>query len=290
MVPAPDTPDVEAVAAWLTRERGGEWAPLARRDHLVLADATRVAKIPFRADGAARVRHGLVEARRVGVERRALPPVEDDALESPWGPVSLWPRLEHRPLRGATITRREAGELGHALGLVSTTPLGGPAVWNPFGRVPLRLAASRYDDGLTGAVADMVERVRAATPDPTTWVYGHGDAGLSNALATATGVWLIDFDSAGLVPVGWDMATMYLHLVLTLGRADAFAGFSTGWRAAAETPGDWPTWLATRAASGTAYLLTLSASEERAAAIRSRIGSLGRWARTGEPLSVLANA
>jgi thiamine kinase-like enzyme len=67
----------------------------------------------------------------------------------------------------------------------------------------------------------LLDVLRAADATSTVTTFSHGDASVSNALfADSSSVLLIDWDSAGFREFGWDLACLWVDVVLRNGRKD----------------------------------------------------------------------
>jgi thiamine kinase-like enzyme len=168
---------------------------------------------------------------------------------------------------------------------------GPPSAWDPFARVPHRLATSTAPRELRERAGSVVTAVAAATPalDPAEFVFAHGDISTGNVLGTPDHrVWLIDFDSAGRRPCGWDLACLDVDLWLEAGNDEAMAAVREGWRSESELPVS-PCGLAlVKATMATTFALTLDATPDRCKAIDARLSAVLIWAQDGTAPARLA--
>ena len=270
----------------------GNWSLLHVRDNLVFATATRVAKMARHPDGRIRLANGLqtaLSARAHGVQ--VVTPLVDHLIETDDGPVSLWPRITHVGLDSPGLSTICAQGIGTALALLSQLDPGPPSAWDPFARVPHRLATSTAPRELRERAGSVVTAVAAATPalDPAEFVFAHGDISTGNVLGTPDHrVWLIDFDSAGRRPRGWDLACLDVDLRLEAGNDEAMAAVWEGWRSESELPVS-PCGLAlVKATMATTFALTLDPTPDRCKAIDARLSAVLIWAQDGTAPARLA--
>ena len=270
----------------------GNWSLLHVRDNLVFATATRVAKMARHPDGRSRLANGLqtaLSARAHGVQ--VVTPLVDHLIETDDGPVSLWPRITHVGLDSPGLSTICAQGIGTALALLSQLDPGPPSAWDPFARVPHRLATSTAPRELRERAGSVVTAVAAATPalDPAEFVFAHGDISTGNVLGTPDHrVWLIDLDSAGPRPRGWDLACLDVDLRLEAGNDEAMAAVREGWRSESELPVS-PCGLAlVKATMATTFALTLDPTPDRCKAIDARLSAVLIWAQDGTAPARLA--
>lgn len=270
----------------------GDWSLLHVRDNLVFATATRVAKMARHPDGRNRLANGLetaLSAHAHGVQ--VVTPLVDHLIETDDGPVSLWPRITHVGLDSPGLSTICAQGIGAALALLSQLAPGPPSAWDPFARVPHRLATSTAPRELRERAGAVVTAVAAATPafDPAEFVFAHGDISIGNVLGTPDHrVWLIDLDSAGPRPCGWDLACLDVDLRLEAGNDKAMVAVREGWRAESELPVS-PCGLALiKATMATTFALTLDPTPDRCQAIDARLSAVLIWAQDGAAPARLA--
>lgn len=269
--------------AYLAGSYGGDWALMFDGDNLVFCDSTRVVKVAKHPDGRARLANGVTAAERASAHGvPVVAPLSTEVHDTPIGPLSLWPRIQHEPATAATLTRGHGAQLGSALAHLAQVQVD-PAGWDPLGRI-----GHRFDS--TTAPVELVQRARdlaiqlAFDPTPTQELrFAHGDISTGNVLFTADGALLIDLDSAGPRPGGWDLACLDLHLVREAGNADAYAGVLHGWAEVAPVPEVDERLVALKAFMATTFQLTFEPTTDRLTRIADRLEALENW-RAGSGL------
>lgn len=272
----------EHACAALSDAVGGTWSLLAVRDNIVLQSDTLVAKMPRHPDGIDRLRNGVTSAT---FARRAtscvLQPAQPELVSTEAGPASLWPRITHESATGSTLSGTAAANLGRALAELSRVPHE-DAAWDPYSRVPGRLSRTTFPTADVEHVRAVAQVAAGLVPSYSVSAFAHGDASVGNALVTLDGgVLLIDLDSAGSRPAGWDLACMYAHLALEGGRHDLFDAVLRGWVDRAPEPSGWREWALVKAAMATSFLLTMEPTERNRDILGRRCSAMLNWVDSG---------
>lgn len=266
---------------------GGEWTLLTSSDNHVLTDGERVAKVPRHADGGARLLNGLraaAAAAAAGVP--VVAPLHTTPIQTRVGPVTVWPYVDGRRPTAGDLTIREGEELGYALGLLAKRLPGGSGRWEPFERAPDRLTRSRQPADVVVRTAALVESVRERHPAGGLEVgpYAHGDISVGNTVHPDGKVLLIDLDSAGNKPKGWDLACLRLHLEIEGGNRLANEAALAGWATATgeeRPPAAGQEMELVKATMVTTFLHTLPAAPDVVQATRARLQQLEEWVSGG---------
>lgn len=214
---------------------------LADGDNLVLQDSTTVLKVS-KSGGPARLKNGLRSAIVFG--QRGVPcvqPIYPALKETELGPTTFWPRVFHHSLTSKTMDVETSDSLGKVLAKVSNLPRNDDLSW---GGATVDMG-SQSRRGLWGTEAQHVElsiqlgkavqwvRLSGALVD---WRMSHGDITLSNVLVTGSGIQLIDLDSAGMAPMGWDLACVLAELKLEGNNNAAAEALINGYRSRGHLP------------------------------------------------------
>lgn len=267
---------------------GGTWHLLARRDNDVYTDATRLVKIARHADGARRLAVGLQAAQLLaGTRVPVVPPLCDTLLDTPLGPASLWPLIPHEIVTGYSLGEPHARALGRALVALSITPLLPPSQWDPFARVPARLAQSKFSPALTDRISDLVNDLVPVASDIShlETAFARADASITNTLCLPNAqVTLIDLDSAGWRPRGWDLACLYVHLALEARNPTAYAALAHEF--APDVVRLVPRLALIKATMATTFALTLTPTEHRTRLLERRVTQLSAWAASCAPTTL----
>ena len=267
---------------------GGTWQLLGRRDNDVYTDATRLVKVARHEDGARRLAVGLHAAREfaaAGVP--VVAPLRDKLLDTPLGAASLWPLVEHVHATGPALGEDYARALGRALVALSGAPPFPPTPWDPFARVPARLSGSEFSPALTGRIGELVNDLAPLATEVSRLetTFAHGDASIANTLCLTDGrVKLIDLDSAGWRPRGWDLACLYVHLDLEAGNRAAFAALAREFSPSERR--HVPRLALVKAAMATTFALTLEPTERRTQLLEHRVTQLHVWAGSRAPTAL----
>lgn len=271
--------DASGAERHLSEILGGQWVLIYEGDNLVLRSEGRVAKLARHPDGRQRLQAGLSAAARLATAGiPAVQPLRPELLETAAGPVSLWPYTGHRHLAAPDLGYEDGYQLGLVLAALAQLPTGGDRSWDPLSRIPHRLATATAPPGVVAAVARTAELVKDAVSfDWEASQFAHGDASTANALFTASGVLLIDLDSAGERPLGWDVACLDVRLVREHGNAEAFAGVMAAWQRT-QPAVDLRAMAILKAAMATSFLLTLPPTSARLASITDSCATIERWA------------
>jgi Ser/Thr protein kinase RdoA (MazF antagonist) len=270
--------DASGVGCHLSEALGGQWVLIYEGDNLVLRSDDRVAKLARHPDGRQRLQTGLsVAVKLAAAGIPVVQPLRPELLETAAGPVSLWPYTGHRRLEAPDLGYEDGYQLGLALAALTQLPTGGDRSWDPLSRIPHRLATSEAPPGVVAAVARTVELVQNEVfLDWAASQFAHGDASTANALFTASGVLLIDLDSAGERPLGWDVACLDVRLVREQGNTEAFAGVRAAWRRTLAAV-DLRAMAILKATMATSFLLTLPPTSARLASITDGCATIERW-------------
>jgi hypothetical protein len=288
--PRADATEVDTARA-LGESLGGQWHQIYAGDNEVFRSGDRIAKVPRHPDGPARLANGLRCATTLATNGvPVLHPLEEELVLTGAGPVSLWPYVENRPQNPDSCSKEYANALGEALGQLSLVPPDAPCSWEPFERLQRRLA--EYHSPLTSSMREVVEHVRNYTKlaPPPQWQWAHGDISVANTLMNEQGeVLLIDLDSSGPRPPGWDMACLWVHLVLenknqvvydeALSSATAVGGHVPDLAQLVDL-------ALIKATMSTSFLFTMGSPAKHHDVIAARIEVLHRWVR-GEVPSTL---
>jgi Ser/Thr protein kinase RdoA (MazF antagonist) len=273
----------ETIVRELCRRLGGSWQLVHVGDHYVFADDHRIAKVATHPDGFDRLATGVraaLAAADAGIP--VVVPLCGDVLESDVGPLTVWPLLTHRRVTAEALTGPDGRRLGAALGALSTLP-SEPRQWDPFYRVEYRLTMTAAPAALVAQARHLVTTL-AARPVPAATVFAHGDASVPNALFADHGVLLIDLDSAGRYPAGWDLACLRRSVRAEAANPVGWRGLEEGWQAAAgAVPEHLETLEMLKATRATTFLFTLTPTPERLATIAARLGVLTRWLEDAAP-------
>jgi Ser/Thr protein kinase RdoA (MazF antagonist) len=262
----------------LTEALGGSWLLIYEGDNLVFRSDDRIAKLARHPDGRQRLQTGLTAAATCATA--AIPvvqPLRPELVETSAGPVSLWPYIDHRGLEAPDLDYEDGYQLGLALAALAQLPTDGAPPWDPFSRIPHRLGATEAPPDIVATVARTVELVQGSVC--LEWgssQFAHGDISAANALFTTAGVFLIDLDSAGQRPLGWDLACLDVHLVREHRNAEAFTGALDAWTTTLP-PVDLRTMAILKATMAATFLLTLPPTSVRLASITQRCATIERW-------------
>ena len=262
----------------LTEVLGGSWALMYEGDNLVFRSDNRVAKLARHPDGRQRLQTGLTAA--VTCAAAGIPvvqPLYPTLVETRDGVVSLWPYVDHRHLKASMLDYEDGFHLGLVLAALAKLPADTSPEWDPLARIPYRLATTEAPPDIVAAVARTVELVqKAVTLEWTDHQFAHGDISATNALFTTAGVVLIDFDSAGRRPLGWDIACLDVHLAREHGNIKAFRGVLDAWTNTIPSS-DLQTMAIVKAMMATTYMLTLPPTTARLSSIAERCATVERW-------------
>jgi hypothetical protein len=248
-------------------------------------------KAPRHPDGVARIDTGLNAAlAAVDAGVPAVRPLVDHLVVLDTGPVSVWPYVAHDRVAPADLDLVRAARFGGALGAVARVPRTGSVHWDPFVRFPFYLSLPAVPARLRDVAADLCGHIQemfqavalpvAASP----WVPAHGDVSVSNALFTADEALLIDFDSAGMRPAGWDLACLSVHLGREAGNDAAFEVAADAWRAASRTseaPPGFNQMELVKVTMSTMFGFTLEPTGDRHAVMAERFAVLRSWLTSG---------
>lgn len=270
--------DASGVGRHLSEALGGQWVLIYEGDNLVFRSDDRVAKLARHPDGRQRLQIGLSVATKLAAAGiPAVQPLRPELLETAAGPVSLWPYTNHRHLEAPDLSYEDGYQLGLAHAALAKLPTDGDRSWDPLSRIPHRLETSAAPPGVVAAVARTVELVKDAVfIDWTVSQFAHGDASAANTLFTASGVLLIDLDSAGERPLGWDVACLDVRLVREHRNSEAFDGVLDAWVSTLPAV-DLHAMAILKATMATSFLLTLPPTSARLASITDCCATIVRW-------------
>jgi Ser/Thr protein kinase RdoA (MazF antagonist) len=280
LVQSDETSGTEPTPPLLSAHLGGSWQMIYDGDNAVFSDGSRVAKVAKHPDGAARLANGVeatLAADAAGVP--VVAPLLGYVLSTDAGPVSLWPLMEHRA--PTEIGAEDWARLGVALARLSLVECA-PTSWNPLSSVEHRLVTTK-------APAALVERARRVVaamgecrfPPADCATFAHGDISTANTLFTETAALLIDLDSAGPRPTGWDLACLEAHLVKEGGNDAAFSGVVAGWSTVAPVPPNDDRLVALKAFMATTFQFTFPPEPARLERISKRLAAIEHWIAGG---------
>lgn len=265
---------------------GAPWELIANRDNLVYATKNRLIKIAKHPDGPPRLLNGIKMAQlaaSVGIP--VALPTRSNLIQTQAGLASLWPYIHAQTIHPASLAGDHAFALGASLARLSTLTPDAPREWNPFRRAPHRILTSKYPANLTSRTANLIEQTKQhiKTLGMTSLLLAHGDASASNLLATSdTTIKIIDFDATGYFPPGWDLASLYSHLVTSHNNPQGFAQVLEGWESQnGKKHLSWQHLSIVKAMTATSFLLTLEPTEQRIQALSIRLNAINSWLQTG---------
>lgn len=218
------------------------WMILSVSDQLVLYGDGVVARV---ARPGPYGRERLVTGLRAALEladagHPVVRPLHDEVFETDIGSVTFWPYQRNTPLNTSTLAPQVAHDLGSVLGRISNHR-SGQVEWHPFERLDERLDAGR-DIATPEELLTLTNLARQAydwAVESGAWdtgTFAHGDVSLANVLSADGQLHLIDFDSAGICPAGWDLACLLLRLNLQTYNPAAAAAAARGWAQHAPIP------------------------------------------------------
>jgi Ser/Thr protein kinase RdoA (MazF antagonist) len=278
MHPHPATTPPAHAARQVGEALGGSWSLIYEGDNLVFSDSSRVAKLARHPDGRQRLQTGLNAAAicaSAGVP--VVEPLISELVETAVGPVSLWPYVAHRHVTAADLSYSDGYQLGLAIAAVARMPADQHLTWDPYARIPHRLEATDAPADVVAQVAITVAAAQQAVGlDGAQAQFAHGDMSVANALFTADGVLLIDLDSAGTRPFGWDLACLDFHVARDNANMAAFTGAMDAW--GSTLPHVALDGMAIiKAVMATTFLLTLEPTAERLSVVIGRCARIDRW-------------
>ena len=257
----------------------GSWDLISFSDNLVFASSEYVIKIGVRPDSRSRLENGVlgaVKAKSAGA--CALEPI-GGVVDTPLGPVSLWPRLQD-PRR---LDPQSAAVAGRYFSYLPSIPVTSESLWDPFVRVKHRLEKSTLPVDAERMMESLVQLSVEKSPLQGKLVFTHGDASFSNILNTPKGPVLIDFDSCGARPYGWDLACLKFSSLESSSGSSLFEAVLSAWSELRRVPDRWEEWVQVKAVLATSFMMTLPPSPQLEHVFWERCKVLRTWLTLGDP-------
>jgi len=172
-----------------------------------------------------------LEERGVAAVRTVDTP--QSVVADPKGVVSLWElvKFEDRP-----ATPQELGRIARSLHDRTRGGHDPLPVFDPFDGVDDWLQRVTVLDSprageLTSRVSGLRERWSNRSTDPLGEVILHGDLNLDNVVVTDSGPVLLDFESSGVGPAGWDLAAQWVAVRRYGGQMSEYEQFASAYGA-----------------------------------------------------------
>lgn len=268
--------DVEVLTD-LFPDSGSDWVGCESLGNRVWANGRVVAKISASERAGKQFRNAHRWAPILRSYKVRCPQPVAPVMDSPVGFVSAWEQVNHDVVTVDDLTGWMVKDAIQQLLKIEHIPVPLGYVghrWMGLDLVRVRLL-SHANHRLAARVGEVYELAKSRVPVPPATVLGHGDAHLRNMLYQGSNVSLIDFDSMGMFPKGWDLAAFWNNVMWEGGNMIA-------WGTRQPPP------LSLRiikALYSTSFLLTVSNSMDVADIIEQRCGVLEDVLATGrEPI------
>ena len=227
--PLPDGPDPSSLLKEVRRTFGdydGPWEFRPGNDSLVFASTTRLVKIAQSSVKETSLAKGAALPRTlVASGIAALLPLNDELMSTPLGLASVWPLIEHLETTPETLSYHQARRLGRAVASIAHYEGPVPDLGDHFEYAHREIDSSLLSASILARAHALTTLVQNATAHLYTGpqAFAHGDLHLFNALFLPDDtLTIIDWDYAGVAPLGWDVAYLRTHLLLTCAARDRF--------------------------------------------------------------------